>query len=128
MPAALNLTNRLLGGCCFRCADGVSVGQIGVHKGCGENTVGVLVQTSGMVLGHDSRIRCFYIDDGTMPFDGSGRRRIRVSYADLIPPYWVPPKYARVNVRGICTIYQDTFGLTRPMVRLREPGDVRRIP
>lgn len=126
MPAPLVLTNRYLGGCCFLCADGINIGQIGVYKGCGANTVGSLVQTSGLVMGHDAQLKCFYIDDGTMPFDGSGRRRIRVSYADLVPPYWVPSKYARVTVKGICTIYQDLYDLTRPMIRLRQPNDVQR--
>lgn len=116
-------TNRDLGGSNYAWTPWGTVGQRGVAQGIGCNDIGRFMRTTGMLMSVDPSFKSFYIDDGTCPFDGAGRRRIRVSYQD-VPGFVAPPLYSNVCVRGICSLYIWS-GTARPLIRLRKASDVR---
>jgi len=120
------LANRCVGGGDFFYDRRTGRGQKGVHQGKGPNNIGLIIRTGGTVTFVDKKKFHFYVNDGTARADGSGKRGLKVSYADFGPggPYLIPRVGSVVEVTGISTVFSLRARM-QSMIRLRCQRDIR---
>jgi len=97
----------------------------GVTNGLGVNNIGLLVRTSGRVVGVDQTNQYFYLDDGSGCSDGSEYEGIRVYYGGLAPGNTItaPSVGDHVRVTGISWIYRIGENRYRA-IRMRDQNDL----
>ena len=111
IPEPAFLSNRYIGGGALNAWTPGLPGRLDV------NNVGLLVVTSGKISAVDSGF--IYVDDGSVPDDGTGHAGIRVDTSRISGPFNVDDY---VVIRGISSTCVDGVTII-PIVRPRDNGD-----
>jgi len=121
----LGFVSKCLGGASFGYSPATGAGQEGVAGGAGVNSVGLLVKVCGLVTQVGSGY--LYLEDGSSLLDGSTTGSTPNSGLRIICD---PTGYAsgnRVEVVGVCSIFQTPTGRVAPRVLARGSGGLRRL-